>query len=92
MVSERELCLPMVTLPKSRLVGFALNAPGVTPVPETPIVNPGLTASDVIVTVPLTFPLDVGVNLTVNVVLCEAPRLSGVVIPLIANAALSTET
>ena len=84
--------MPSVTLPKLRLGGFALSAPGVTPVPERAIVNPGLPPPEAIVTVPLAFPLDFGVNVTVNVALWDAARLSGVVIPLIENAALSTET
>ena len=92
MVSERESCLPMVTLPNARLVGFALSAPGVTPVPDKAIANDGLGPLEAIVTVPLMFPLDFGANVTVNVVLCDAPRLSGVEIPLIENAVLSTET
>lgn len=82
----------MVTLPKLRLVGFALNAPGVIAVPDTAIANDGLEPLEVTVTVPLTFPLDVGANVTVNVVLCDPPRFSGVDIPLIENALLSTDT
>ena len=92
MVSDREPWLPIVTLPKLKLVGFALSAPGVTPVPETPIANEGLSPSEVMVTIPCAFPLDFGENLTVNVVLCDAPRLTGVESPLIENAALSTAT
>ena len=92
MVSESEFWLPIVTLPKLRLVGFALSAPGVTPVPETAIVNDGLEPSEAIVTVPAAPPLDLGVNLTANVALWDAARLSGIDIPLIENAALSTET
>lgn len=93
MASEREPCLPMVTLPKLRFVGFAPSAPGATPVPDTPIANDGLEPLEAIVTVPLMFPLDFGENVIVNVALCDAPRLSGVEIPLIENALLlSTET
>jgi hypothetical protein len=83
--------LPIVTLPKLILVGFALSAPGVTPVPETAIANDGLGPSDAMVTVPVAAPLDFGANATVNVVLWDAPRLSGVLTPLIENAVLSTE-
>ena len=82
----------MVTLPRLRLVGFALSAPGVTPVPDTAIAKDGLDPSEVMVTVPAAVPLDFGANATVNVALCDAARLSGVVIPLIENAVLSTET
>lgn len=82
----------MVTLPKLRLVGFALSTPGVTPVPETAIAKDGLDPLEAMVTVPLTLPLDFGANVIVNVVLCDPPRLSGVDIPLIENALLSTDT
>ena len=83
--------MPIVTLPKLRLVGFELSAPAVTAVPETPIVNDELGASEAMVTDPGAFPLDFGENVTVNVALCDTPRLSGVVTPLIENAVLSTE-
>ena len=89
MVSGSELWLPIVTLPKLRLVGFALSA--VNAVPETPIVNDELGASEAMVTVPLAVPLDFGAKVTVNVALWDIPRLSGVVIPLVENAVLSTE-
>lgn len=82
----------MVTLPKLRLVGFALSVPGATPIPDTAIANDGVEPLEAIVTVPLMLPLAFGANVTVNVVLCDAPRLRGVEIPLIENALLSTET
>jgi hypothetical protein len=69
MVSESDPVLPTFTLPKLRLVGFALREPGATPVPDTLMVRLGLTALDVMVTVPLAFPLAFGANVTVNVVL-----------------------
>jgi len=90
-VSESELCLPIVTLPKLRLVGFALSAPAVIPVPDTAIANDGLDPLEVMVTVPVAPPLDFGAKVSVNVVLWDAPRLTGVEMPLIENEALSTE-
>jgi hypothetical protein len=69
MVSESELWLPMVTLAKLRLVGFALRAPGETPVPDTAIAKDGLGPLEVMVTVPAAFPLDCGANVMVNVAL-----------------------
>jgi len=84
--------LPITTLPKSRLVGFALKAPGATPVPDTLMVKLGFEASDVIVTVPLALPLAFGANVTVNVVLCDAPSDTGVDIPVMENAELLAET
>jgi len=92
MVSESELWLPIVMLPKLRLVGFALSAPGVTPVPDTGMVNDGLDPLDAMVTVAAAFPLDLGANVIVNVALWDAARVSGVVMALIENAVLSTDT
>ena len=92
MVSESDPVLPTFTLPKLRLVGFALRAPGATPVPDTPMVRPGLGAVDAMVTVPLAFPLAFGANATVNVVLWDAPSDTGVDIPVIENAELFAET
>lgn len=91
-VSESVVLLPTFTFPKLRLVGFALKAPGVTPVPDTGIDSEGLLASEEIVTVPLALPLDFGTKAIVNVVLCEAPSETGVVIPLIEKALLLTDT
>jgi hypothetical protein len=51
-----------------------------------------LGALDVMVTVPLAFPLAFGANVIVNVVLWDAPSDSGVDIPVIENAELLTET
>jgi len=85
---------PTTTLPSGRVVGDTPSCPTVvvTPVPDTAIDDVGLEALDVMVTVPLTLPLDVGANVTVNVVLCDAPTVTGVEIPVIENAGLSTET
>ena len=77
--------LPTTILPKLRLVGVAVNAPGATPVPVSAIVNVGFEALDVIVTVPVRAPLVVGANETVNVVFCDGFTVSGVVIPLSLN-------
>ena len=74
--------MPSVTLPKLRVVGLAVKAPGKTPVPVTGIVNVGLGAFEVRVTLPLAAPLAVGVNVTLNVALCPAFRVTGAVIPL----------
>jgi len=91
-VSEIVPLLPTFTLPKLRLVGFALRAPAATPVPDKLMVRLGLGASDVMVTVPLAFPLAFGANVTVNVVLLDAASVTGVVIPLIENGLSLTET
>ena len=77
--------LPTVTLPKLRLVGLADSAPAATPVPESGIVRVGFDAFELIVTVPLAPPAEVGVNVTLKVVLAPAARLTGVVMPLRVN-------
>lgn len=74
--------LPTVTLPKLRLVGFDPSAPGVTAVPDNGIVRVGFEAVEAMVTLPLTLPADVGVNVTVKVALWPAVNVAGVVIPL----------
>jgi hypothetical protein len=56
--------------------------PGVTPVPETGIVRVGFDAVEVIVTLPLTTPVAVGANDTLNVVPCPAVSVIGAAIPL----------
>jgi hypothetical protein len=82
MVSESVPVLPTFTFPKLRLVGLEANAPGVTAVAETGMVNVGLVAVEVIVTLPLTAPAVVGTNETVNVALCPPLSVNGVAIPL----------
>ena len=74
--------LPTVTLPKLRLVGFDLSVPGATPVPDSGVVRVGLDALEVRVTLPLTLPVDAGVNLTVKVALWPGVSVTGAVIPL----------
>jgi len=54
-------------------------------VPDRGTVRVGFEAVDVIVTVPLAAPDAVGAKLTVNVALCPAVRVTGVVIPLTVN-------
>ena len=92
MVSDRVPFAPTFTFPKLRLAGFALSAPGATPVPETAIVTDGFGASDAMVTFPLALPLVFGAKVTVNVAVFDASIESGVEIPLIENAELLTDT
>ena len=85
-VSERACLLPRVsTLPKARLLGLAPSAPGATPVPDKGMVKVGLGAFEVMVTLPLAFAADCGVKVTLNVALCPAVSVTGVVIPLTVN-------
>jgi len=82
-VADRDWFDPTVTFPKLRVVGFELRVPGVVlPVPDSATVRVGFEALEEIVTVPLAVPDVVGANLTVNVVLWPAFKVSGVVIPL----------
>ena len=84
-VSDKDWLFPTVTLPKLRLVGFDPSVPGATPVPDRGMVSVGFDAVEVTVTVPLTFPEDVGVNVTLKVALCPALSVTGRVIPLRVN-------
>jgi len=84
-VSVSDALLPTSRLPKLKLVGDAVSAPGATPVPESGRVSDGFDAFDVMVTVPVTFPAVCGAKPTLNVVLCDGFRVRGVVIPLRVN-------
>ena len=81
-VSEIDGLLPKVTLPKLRLAGLGSRSPGTIPVPDNAILSVGLEAFDVIVTVPLALPADVGLKETLKVALCPAVSVRGVLIPL----------
>ena len=74
--------LPTVTLPKLRLAGFDPRVPGAIPVPDSELVSEEFAASEVIVRVPLAFPLAWGAKETTRVVLWEASSVSGRLIPL----------
>src|SRR5208282_950736 len=64
-------------LPNAKLVGFAVSAPWVTPVPESGMLKLGLEPLEVMLTLPLAAPLVVGANSTVNDVLCPAAKVKG---------------
>ena len=84
-VSDNDCLFPTVTLPKLRLAGFEPRVPDVTPVPDKGMVRVGLEALEVMVTVPLALPADVGVKVTLKVALCPEVRVTGVVIPVKLN-------
>jgi len=90
-VSDKACLFPTVTVPKSRLVGFAPTVPCETPVPDNGSDNEVLGASEVIVTLPLALPAMSGANVAVNVVLCEALSARGAVMPLSLNPVPLTE-
>ena len=68
-VSERDLLVPTVTLPKLSAVGLDPSVPWVTPVPVSGIVRVGLDAVEVTTMLPVAFAADVGLNVTVKVAL-----------------------
>lgn len=81
-VSDRLCFTPTGTLPKSSWVGVDPSAPGVTPVPDSAMINVESDASEFMVTMPVALPAVCGEKETMKVALCEAPRAIGVVIPL----------
>src|ERR1700722_1475437 len=72
---------PTTTLPKGRLVGFTASCPDGVPVPDNGIFSVGLDPSDVMATLPLSLPAEVGANTTLKVMLCPEVSVSGGVIP-----------
>lgn len=80
-VPEADPLVPTTTLPTAMVVGLTLRVPtAATPVPESGMVRVGFDAFEVTVTVPLAVPADVGVNVTVKLVLAPAVNVTGVVI------------
>jgi hypothetical protein len=82
-----KLCEPLVpvaTFPKAALVGVAANC-GCVPVPLKGIVNGEFGALLTIEMFPLAAPLVVGANCALNVVVCPAPSVSGVLNPLMLS-------
>lgn len=79
---DRVWLLPTVTLPKPRLAGLAARSPAATAVPESGMVSGEFEASDVTVRLPLALPAALGAKVTVAVVLCDAFRVIGAVMPL----------
>lgn len=77
-------------LPNAREVGWADKSPGVTPVPDNAMVRGELAASEARLRLPLAEPAALGMNFTVNAMLCPAAMLAGKVSPLIEKAALLT--
>ena len=64
-----------------------MSGPGVTPVPVSGMVKLGFEPLEVMLTLPLTGPLAVGLKVTVNDVLCPAGNVKGRVRPLKLNPA-----
>ena len=81
------LLLPTCTLPKLRLVGFALRVPAAVAVPERETVKVGLDALLVMVRLPVGVPAVVGANTTLKDLLAPAAKVRGKVSPLTLNPA-----
>jgi hypothetical protein len=81
-VSDLLLLLPTWMLPKARVDKLAESVAGVTPVPDNGMLRLGFDPSDVMLTLPVDDPVDVGANNTLNEVLSPAARVSGKVRPL----------
>ncbi len=84
MVSERVRLFPTVTLPKFRLLGLPLSAPGMTPVPDKGTAT--VDEVEATVTLPLAEPEPVGLKATLKLVDCPAPRETGRLMPLTLKA------
>ena len=84
-VSDKLALLPTCTLPNARLVGFAVSAPCVTPVPESGMLKVGFAPLEVTLTLPLAAPLAAGAKRTVNEVLWPAFNVKGNASPLRLN-------
>src|SRR5208283_1903687 len=72
-------------LPNAKLVGFAVSAPWVTPVPESGMLKLGFEPVEVMLTLPLAAPLVVGEKSKVNDVLWPAVSVTGKDSPLKLN-------
>jgi len=75
--------VPTTTLPTARVVGETASCPAAaTPVPDNGMVRVGLDALEAMVTLPVTLPADVGVNVTLKLALCPVVSVTGVLIPV----------
>ena len=81
-VTAMVLLLPVVTLPKLTLLGFAVKEPDASPVPESAMLSGELDASDTIATVPLAVPAVVGAKRRLKVTLWFAASVTGADSPL----------
>jgi hypothetical protein len=84
-VSDKFVLLPTCVLLNARLVGFALRAPAVRPVPESEMVRLESDPVSVMLTLPLAAPLALGLKVTVKDVLCPADNVTGRERPLMVN-------
>ena len=75
------------------MVGETVSCPAAAvPVPESGIVKVGFEALEVMVTLPLAAPAEVGANDTLKLVLCPEVSVTGAVIPVMLNPVPLTPT
>jgi hypothetical protein len=84
-VSASVVLPPVATLPKLRLVGFAVSWPGVMPVPDRGTFRAGLDAFEVIARLPLAPLPDVGANAILKLALWPAFKVIGKLRPMRLN-------
>jgi hypothetical protein len=81
-VMFRDALFPTVTLPKLMLEGLTeSDSPAATPVPERLTVDAALAALLLSARLPVTAPAVLGLNSTLNVLLCPAARVRGTLRP-----------
>ena len=92
-VPDADPLFPTATLPRFRVDGEIVSVPtAAVAVPDKEMVRVGFEAFEVMVTVPLALPVTVGANVTVNPVLCPAPKVKEELIPLRLNPVPLIET
>lgn len=85
-VPDPDPLFPTATLPRFKVEGEIVSVPtAAAPVPDKETVSVGLEAFEVTVTVPLAVPVTVGAKVTVNPVVCPAPRVKEELMPLKVN-------
>jgi len=82
-VPDADPLLPTFTVPAFKVDGEIVSVPtAAAPVPDKEMVSVAFDAFEVTVTVPLALPVTVGASVTVNPVLCPAPRVKEELMPL----------
>ena len=84
-VSVRGALLPVVTLPKPRLVGVDVSCPGVMPIPVSGTLSVEFAALEVMAKLPVTPPPAVGENFVLKLTLWPAVSVVGKLKPVMLN-------
>ena len=88
----KEALDPAFTLPKLNVAGATVNCPSAVSLPDSAMFSRGLEAFEFTKRVPELVPELLGANMTLNVRLCPAFRLTGNTKLLNVNALLETDT